>query len=189
MWAISTWAGERDRSTLNRLAGVNVPPSNDHLVEHTEGTVKKSMGGVIVPVFNLTSGEDLDQDRMANALARAFGIKVGFQYDLFGSPTGKKLDDMFSDINEYNLDEWAKIISNANPPVISTPLSPIIYAHELQRHGCAMDSSKLRTMLGYEFIHPRFGVESIRDTIGFWKKEGIWPNTDRYPPHNGYDGK
>lgn len=83
MWATSLWAADKPRSTLNQLAGVNVPPSGDKLVDETEGTVKRSEGGVMIPVFNLTDESDLKQEKMAAVLSNVFGVKTGFPDDVF----------------------------------------------------------------------------------------------------------
>lgn len=42
------------------------------------------------------------------------------------------------------MEEWTKIIVNANPPVPSTPLTPYAQPYQLEKHGCALDNEKIK---------------------------------------------
>lgn len=76
IWATSLWAGEHDRAELNATAGVHLPPSEDSLVEITEGTVKKASGGVLVPVINLVDTGDLTLHGMGVVVSKVRNLLV-----------------------------------------------------------------------------------------------------------------
>jgi hypothetical protein len=42
------------------------------------------------------------------------------------------------------MEAWTKLIVEAKPPVPNTPLSPYALPYQLEKHGCALDGSKIK---------------------------------------------
>lgn len=78
------------------------------------------------------------------------------------------------------MEQWSKIIQEASPPVPNTPLSPYIQLHILEEHGYAMDGEKLKRVLSFQHRHPQITEDGIRDLIKWFRKEGIWPESNLY---------
>ncbi|KIM22374.1 hypothetical protein M408DRAFT_290788 [Serendipita vermifera MAFF 305830] len=182
-WTAAQWAAGLDREKMNALAGVSLPPSGDDSVKGVPGAIQKEQGGVVVPLFNLVDDNDWNQENTAAVISKVFGIKFGF-HGIFASQLAKlRLETVVEDINGVHMEEWTKIIATyANPPVPFTPLSPYALQYQLEKHGCALDGEKLKKVLGYKFLHPYFTEETVRETIESYRVDGIWPQTDKYPP-------
>lgn len=95
--------------------------------------------------------------------------------------------------------EWTKIIMESTPPVPNTPLTPYAHPYQLEKHGCALDNEKIKTVrtlfaalstishpllqvVGYKLKRPQFNDETVKSTIESFRAEGTWPETDKYPP-------
>ncbi|KAG8799655.1 hypothetical protein FRC16_004646 [Serendipita sp. 398] len=175
-WMCSQWAASMTRDQANAAAGVLIPPSGDKSVTSVPDVVAPTET-VIAPVFNLTDDGDTDQDLLGQVIAQYFDIKSGFHGAITMQLAKLKFDDMVEEVNELHTSKWTEIITQASPPVPSTPLSPYAPRYQLERRGCALNGQKLKEIVGYTPKYPRFSVETVKETIDSWKAEGIWPQT------------
>jgi len=171
-----------DRATANSIAGVSIPPSGDKDVKSVPEAVQKEAGGVTAPVFHITDDSDSTQESTSKIISNVFGIKSAFQGSLANQLAKMKFSDIVEDVNEVHMEEWTKIIINANPPVPSTPLTPYAQPYQLEKHGSALDNEKIKKILGYKLKYPTFNEDTVKQSIEIFRQEGIWPNTDKYPP-------
>lgn len=71
---------------------------------------------------------------------------------------------------------WLEMLSASKPPIINTPLSPVLPASILRKNRCHLDGSKIRQVTGWKPAHPKITVDEVKKCIETWKKDGIWPN-------------
>lgn len=180
-WRAAEWAASLDRESMDEVAGVVLPPSGGE-VGGVEGVVGNDRE-VRAPVFNLVDDGDSNQGNIAETIAKVFGIKCGFQGSLASKLAKFKFETVAEDVNEMHMAEWTNIIGNlADPPVPDTPLSPYAHPFQLEKQGCALDGEKVKRILGYKLAYPQFDVDSVKETIESYRAEGIWPETNKYPP-------
>jgi len=87
-----------------------------------------------------------------------------------------KTEEALEDINEIHMEAWTKVITEADPPVPNTPLSPYMEIYMLEKRSYAFKGGKLQKIIGYNLKHPKFGVDTVNGMIDGFKKEGTWPN-------------
>lgn len=48
----------------------------------------------------------------------------------------------------------------------------------LQKRSIALNSNKIRKLVGYELKYPKFSQETLTEVVDKWKAEGSWPNIE-----------
>jgi hypothetical protein len=67
------------------------------------------------------------------------------------------------------------MISTSDPPIPNTPLSAYMDSYSLSRHVIAFNNSKIKTVVGYKLLKPKFDDVVIKEVVEKWKEEGTWP--------------
>jgi hypothetical protein len=67
------------------------------------------------------------------------------------------------------------MISTSNPPIPNTPLSAYMDSYSLSRHVIAFNNSKIKKVVGYKLLKPKFDGVAIKEVVEKWKEEGTWP--------------
>lgn len=179
-WQAAEWIASIGRLKANELAGVALKPTGDKTVETVPDATHKSAGAVVVPVFNVVDDSDSTQESISRLVGNVFGIKTGSHGNIVSLIQGLRMRDVVEEVNELHMEQWSKIIQEASPPVPNTPLSPYIQLHILEEHGYAMDGEKLKRVLSFQHRHPQITEDGIRDLIKWFRKEGIWPESNLY---------
>jgi hypothetical protein len=86
-----------------------------------------------------------------------------------------KLDDVVEEINEHHVGGWVEMITTSNPPIPNTPLTAYMDSYALSKHVVAFDNSKIKSVIGYKLVKPKFDHEAIKEVVDKWKDEGSWP--------------
>jgi len=84
-------------------------------------------------------------------------------------------DDSVEDINEHHVGGWTEMLQTSNPPLPNTPLSAYMDKYALDKHIVALNSLKIKEVVGYKLRKPHFGHETMKETVDKWKSEGSWP--------------
>jgi hypothetical protein len=84
--------------------------------------------------------------------------------------------DFIEDTNETHMEAWTSIITASNPPVPNTPLNPYMDASMFAKPGTAYANDKIKQILNYKLIHPKFTIAEINAVVEAFKEEGAWPN-------------
>ena len=86
--------------------------------------------------------------------------------------------DGIEDINEHHVSAWTEMLEKSKPPIHNTPLTAYMDRYTLEKKIVSLDNSKIKTIVGYELLKPKFNHDTIKEVVDKWKEEGIWPNLD-----------
>jgi hypothetical protein len=87
-------------------------------------------------------------------------------------------DDSVEEINEHHVGAWTEMITNSDPPVPNTPVSPYLDKHALGKHSIALKNKKIKETVKYQLKRPNFNAENVAEVVEKWKSEGNWPNLE-----------
>ena len=92
--------------------------------------------------------------------------------------------DGIEDINEHHVSAWTEMLEKSKPPIHNTPLTAYMDRYTLEKKIVSLDNSKIKTIVGYELLKPKFNHDTIKEVVDKWKEEGIWPNLDWFSLFN-----
>lgn len=113
---------------------------------------------------------------IGEVLASVYDIKFGFHNMLTQAFLNFNMKEMVEDVNEMHMEAWTKLITTADPPIPNTPLTAYIDPHLLAKFSVAYTGGKIKEVIGYKLLHPRFTKEEVITIIEGFKREGTWPN-------------
>lgn len=88
------------------------------------------------------------------------------------------MEDVVEDINESHASTWSKMCDSAKPPVKTNYFGAYMDIYQLRKHYVAFSNGKLKNVVGYNFQHPHFNHDRLKDMINKLKAENNWPTLD-----------
>ncbi|KZT42003.1 hypothetical protein SISSUDRAFT_980784 [Sistotremastrum suecicum HHB10207 ss-3] len=174
-WSCATWIAPLGREEANKIAGEQIWFANDKSkLKGIDGVIDPSLTP-IAPFFNLVDDSELTQQSLGTAIGEVFGIKTGF-HGFVQATMAKVFSDLVEDVNEEHVAAWNQILMASNPQIPNTPLSAYMDSHMFSKPGVAYSNAKIKRILGFTLLHPRFTPDEIRAVIDAFKEEGTWPN-------------
>lgn len=89
------------------------------------------------------------------------------------------MDDVVEEINEMHVSGWVEMLQESNPPITNTPVSAYMDSYSLSKRVYAASNAKIKNIVGYKLIRPKFDHDAIKEIVDSWKAEGHWPVLDR----------
>jgi len=175
-WTAAEWISKIDRAQANKIAGENIYFANDKSKFGEIEGMPDPKAKLTAPLFNLVDDTDTNLGTIVSLLSTIFSIKTGFHNFIHNKLASMKPEEALEEINEVHMEAWTKLITEANPPVPNTPLSPYMEPYMLEKRSFAFKGGKLQKTLGYQLKYPTFGVETVTSMIDSFKQEGTWPN-------------
>lgn len=71
------------------------------------------------------------------------------------------------------------MLSKSNPQITMTPLNPYMDKYTISKHVVAFDNSKIKKVVGYKLLRPKFNNANIKEVVDKWETEGVWPKVAR----------
>ncbi|KAF9922523.1 hypothetical protein FBU30_007344 [Linnemannia zychae] len=124
-------------------------------------------------IFNLADDNDTDQEAVNEHIRAIFGIETGFQGKLISQMAKLNMKGATEDINEMHLAPWSDILKAHS--IKSSPLTPYLDQELLYNNAVSLDGTKICTMTGFTYDHPKLTEQSLRDIITDFQDLGIWP--------------
>jgi hypothetical protein len=175
-WELCKWMEPLGREQANKIAGEALYFANDRDKVKAVPELISPTQVPIAPLFNIVDDSDSTQKSIAQVIADVFSIKFGFHNMLAQAFANLNFKEMSEEVNEMHMEQWTKLITTANPPVPNTPLTVYIEKHLLEKFSVAYDGKKIKEVVGYKLLRPRFTKEIIEEVIESFKSEGSWPN-------------
>jgi len=176
LWTCAKWIAGVGREKANELAGEEIWFAHEKSkVSEVSGCIDPSRH-VTAPLFNLVDDTELTQDKLVGTIAQYFEIDFGAMTTLVSAWAKLNQKDFVETANEHHMEAWANIITTSAPPVLNTPLSPYLDASMFNKQGTAYSNAKIKRVLEYQLLHPKFTTKEVGEIIEGFKAEGIWPN-------------
>ncbi|CCA73718.1 hypothetical protein PIIN_07673 [Serendipita indica DSM 11827] len=179
-WMAAEWIASTGRNNANALIGVPIPPSQSPLVTPANTSTLSTplpppTESITVPVFNVVDGSDTTQGAISDAISAYFGIQAVWLDERLTELSGAKLQKFTEDVNDVHVGAWDAMVREATPRIKETPISPYTEAHQVEEHGCSLDGSKIRDVLGFKPTRGKFDEQAVRLYVEWCRAEGVWP--------------
>ncbi|KAG0305806.1 hypothetical protein BGZ98_003559 [Dissophora globulifera] len=124
-------------------------------------------------IFNLADENDTDQEAINSHIHAIFGIETGFQGTIISNMVKLNMKDATEDINEAHLAPWSEILKAHD--IKTSPLTPYLDEELLSNNAVSLDGSKICTVTGFSYEHPKLTTDSLKEVISDFQELGIWP--------------
>lgn len=124
-------------------------------------------------IYNLADKGDTDQGTVNSILEEIYGIKTGFMGATISQMAKLKLKDVCEGVNDKHLKPWSDICKEAG--IINTPLTPYLDVELLSNNALSVDGSKIESLAGFKYDHPKPTVELIRESMEYYISQGLFP--------------
>jgi len=176
LWTCAKWIAQVGREKAIEVAGEEIWFAHDKSKTGEVNGVVDPSHLVKAPLFNLVDDSELTQEKLVGTIAEHFEINYGAMTTLVSAWAKLNQKDFVETANEHHMEAWAKIIATSSPPVRTTPLSPYLDASLFNKQGTAYSNAKIKRILDYQLLHPKFTTKEVGEIIDSFKTEGIWPN-------------
>ncbi|KAF9581385.1 hypothetical protein BGW38_001616, partial [Lunasporangiospora selenospora] len=124
-------------------------------------------------IFNLADNNDTDQEAINTHIRAIFGIETGFQGTIVSNFAKLNMEETTETINEMHLAPWSEILKAHS--VTTSPLTPYLDKELLANNAISLDGTKICTVTGFTYEHPKLTEQSLREIIADFQELGIWP--------------
>ncbi|MDP2435485.1 MAG: NAD(P)-dependent oxidoreductase [archaeon] len=124
-------------------------------------------------VYNLADKNDTDQGAINTILEEIYGIKTGFMGAAISQMAKLKLKDVCEGVNDKHLKPWSDICKEAG--IVNTPLTPYLDVELLSNNSLSIDGSKIESVGGFKYDHPKMTTELIRESMDYFISQGLFP--------------
>jgi len=178
LWAAAEWIAPIGRAKANEAAGEALrlhSPANKDLLKDLEGHQPKGQDPV-APLFNLVDDSDSTQGSMGQAVADLFGIQFGFHGFIVNTKVKVDFDNMVEEINSKHVEAWTEICLKSDPRIINPSVQAYIDGHLLAKYSISYSGEKIKGVLGYQLKRPTLDVAALKEIVGSFREDGLWPN-------------
>ncbi len=125
-------------------------------------------------IFNVVDDGDTSQGTMSTLIGDIFKIETGFQGQLISTFARMNINSVVEDVNDETLGPWAELLEESKI-TRPGPLNPFIEKELLKDADLAMDGSRFKKVLGFEYQKPKITKEDVEHVIESYKKMNWWP--------------
>lgn len=178
LWACAEWMAPLGRREADAKAGETIYFHNTaSKIKEVEGMPEPDVK-LIAPLFNIVDDTENTLVNGYKAITSFFGAEFEF-FNFVESAMFKIMDDVVEEINEMHVSGWVEMLQESNPPITNTPVSAYMDSYSLSKRVYAASNAKIKNIVGYKLIRPKFDHDAIKEIVDSWKAEGHWPVLDR----------
>ncbi|KAH8921458.1 hypothetical protein BT69DRAFT_1372399 [Atractiella rhizophila] len=131
---------------------------------------------VRAPIFNVVDEGDTTQEKMSKLVSKLVGVPSGFHGVLISNLAKLNMDEVVEEANDKHQGPWLDMLLASQPPIASTPLSPVLPREMLSHEPIALDGSKLARVTGWKPQYAKVEENVLKETLDRFKEDGVWPN-------------
>jgi len=124
-------------------------------------------------IFNLADSQETDQETINSHIRAIFGISTSFHGTIVSNIAKLNLDSATEESNEKHMSPWSEMLKASN--ISNSPLTPYLDQELLYNNSLSVDGSKITTVTGFQYKHPKVTEQSLREVIDGYRAQGMWP--------------
>lgn len=124
-------------------------------------------------IYNLADEGDTDQGEVNTILESIYGIRTGFLGGAVSQLAKLNLKAACEQVNDKHLKPWSDICKEAG--IVNTPLTPYLDAELLSNNALSIDGSKIKSLNGFTYDHPKINVDLVRESMQYFIDQGLFP--------------